>query len=342
MANPTLQFAALDLSLATIYSTSSNQTSFIRVRGDFTNSSNTITNVVDVDGYLGLSSVEINSMGARSSGETDGYVQITGVNIPSAQITLSSPAVATNQDQLIFIAPQKGYYYIKDVIFSKIGASPDNPPENFTYITGSDDANYDSSELPWAVVAQLAATSSIGVALTGQYGQYFLSKVPQRDSISQIDVILSSSTTPFAFSEPSSYGLTTNQPKLLIAQLSGSFTPLVAANDAGISQGLGLAPYNTVVASTLASLASGSEAGFPYTGSAEITGSLGVTGSSEFLINSSENFIIKNASSPTQSLFNINQDGVAVFRAREGVDGVPTAIVGGLYFTTSSAYIGVN
>jgi hypothetical protein len=342
MANPNLQFAALDLSTATIYSTSSNQTSFIRVRGDFTNSSNTITNVVDVDGYLGLSSVESNSMGARSSGETDGYVQITGVNIPSAQITLSSPAVASGTDQLIFIAPQKGYYYIKDVTFSKIGSSPDNPPENFTYITGSDDANYDSSELPWAVVAQLAATSSIGVALVGLYGQYFLSKVPQRDSSTQIDVILSSSATPFAFNEPSSYGLTTNQTKLLIAQLSGSFTPLVAASDAGISQGLGLAPYNTVVASTLASLASGSEAGFPYTGSAQITGSLSVTGSSTISLTTNEKFLINNATAVTQSLFQVNNEGVAIFRAREGVDGVPTPVVGGMYFTTSSAYIGLN
>jgi len=342
MANPNLQFAALDLSTATIYSTSSNQTTFIRVRGDFTNSSNTITNVVDVAGYLGLSSVEINSMGARSSGETDGYVQITGVNIPSAQITLSSPAVASGTDQLIFIAPQKGYYYIKDVTFSKIDSSPDNPPENFTYITGSDDANYDSSELPWAVVAQLAATSSISTPLTGQYGQYFLSKVPQRDSSTQIDVILSSSATPFAFNEPLSYGLTTNQSKLLISQLSGSFTPLVAASDAGISQGLGLAPYNTVVASTLALFTSGSEAGFPYTGSAQITGSLSVTGSSTISLTTNEKFLINNATAVTQSLFQVNNEGVVIFRAREGVDGVPTPVVGGMYFTTSSAYIGLE
>ena len=73
-----------------------------------------------------------------------------------------------------------------------------------------------------------------------------------------------------------------------------------------------------------------------------ITGSLGVTGSIDNLLASTENFLIKNASAPTQSLFKIDNEGVAVFRAREGGDGIPSAIVGGLYFNTSSAVIGVD
>jgi hypothetical protein len=81
---------------------------------------------------------------------------------------------------------------------------------------------------------------------------------------------------------------------------------------------------------------------FPYTGSAQITGSLGVTGSVEALLASNENFLIKNATAPTQSLFKVDDEGVAVFRAREGADGVPSAVVGGLYFTTSSAFLGVD
>ena len=117
---------------------------------------------------------------------------------------------------------------------------------------------------------------------------------------------------------------------------------LAGANDlTGGGQGLGLAAYNTSVASIIAQLSSGS-GGFPHTGSAQITGSLGVTGSIDNLLASTENFLIKNASAPTQSLFKIDNEGVAVFRAREGGDGIPSAIVGGLYFNTSSAFIGVD
>ena len=59
MANPNLQFASLDLSTATLYSTASNTTSFIRITGDFINGQNTITNVTDVVGYYGTSSFQV-------------------------------------------------------------------------------------------------------------------------------------------------------------------------------------------------------------------------------------------------------------------------------------------
>ena len=341
MANPILQFASIEITSLNLFSTSSNTTSFIRVTGDFVSGQNTITNVTDVVGYYGQSTIEI-GMSVRSSGEISGIATITDFDPGANTITLNQSAIASATNQTIFISPSTGMYYIKNATFNKLGGNTANPPSDFRAITGSLDANYDSNTIPWGVVGQLATTSSAGTALTGLFGQYYLTKIPVRTSNTIVDLILTASNAIPAFTQPSGYVLSTSQAKLYLAQVSGSFMPLAAANDVGVSQGLGLAPYNTVVASTLAQFASGSEAGFPYTGSAEITGSLGVTGSSEFLINSSENFIIKNASSPTQSLFNINQDGVAVFRAREGVDGVPTAIVGGLYFTTSSAYIGVN
>ena len=120
---------------------------------------------------------------------------------------------------------------------------------------------------------------------------------------------------------------------------------IAGASDVGAGgQGLALAAYQTAVASVFSTLTVGYWGwdAFPYTGAAEITGSLGVTGSVETLLNSSENFLIKNAQAPTQSLFQIDEEGVAVFRAREGSDGAPSAVVGGLYFTTSSAFIGID
>lgn len=194
------------------------------------------------------------------------------------------------------------------------------------------------------VIGQLATTSSITSGLAGKYAQYTITKITDRISSTQVNMFITASDTVNAFVEPTGYTLTTNQSTLLLSEISGSFMTIAGANDlSGGGQGLGLAAYQTVVASTIAALTSGSGGvSFPYTGSAEITGSLGVTGSIENLINSGENFLIKNATAPTQSLFQIDNDGVAVFRAREGVDGEPSAVLGGLYFTTESAYLGVD
>lgn len=59
MANPTLQFANIDLSSATIYSTASNQNGFIRITADFVNGSTTVSNVDNNNfpTYFGTSSI---------------------------------------------------------------------------------------------------------------------------------------------------------------------------------------------------------------------------------------------------------------------------------------------
>ena len=345
MANPTLQFANIDLSNATIYSTASNQNGFIRITADFTNGSTTVTNVDNNNfpTYFGTSSI-LPGMLLISSGEVAEPTVITSYNSGTGQIELASAAVASATGQTARIMPPAGMYFIESASFSKVGGGSTNPPNDFRDITGSEDSNYDSGELPWGVIGQLATTSSISNGLAGKYSQYTITKITDRISSTQINMFVTASDTINAFIEPTGYALTTNQSALLLSEISGSFMTIVGANDLSAGgQGLGLAAYQTVVASTLAVLTSGSGGvSFPYTGSAEITGSLGVTGSVEALINSSENFLIKNATAPTQSLFQIDNDGVAVFRAREGGDGAPSAILGGLYFTTESAFLGVD
>ena len=108
----------------------------------------------------------------------------------------------------------------------------------------------------------------------------------------------------------------------------------------GLSSGANVGPYQITLPSVIDK--TGSEDTFPYTGSAEITGSLEVTGSVDFLINSGETFKVSNTLSPTQSLFTINQEGVAIFRAREGSDGTPTVVPGAMYFTTESVFFGFD
>jgi hypothetical protein len=340
MANPNLQFASLDLAAlpAIIYSTSSNTTAFIRVTGDFINGENTITNVTDVAGYFGKSTIEV-GMSVRSLGEITSIATITNFDSGTNTITLNQPAIASATGQTIFIMPGTGMYYIKNATFSKTGGSVSNPPNNWNSITGSLDANYDSNTLPWGVVGQLAVTGSPSTTLTGLYSQYTLTKIPVRTSNTVVDLILTASNVIPAFTQPSGYVLSTGQSRLYVAQVSGSFMPLAAANDVGINQGLGLAPYNTVVGSTLANFASGSVgAGFPFTGSADITGSLQVTGSVAFEtgIGGTDFFIIKSGSA---NPIKFNGEGIMQFA---NTNFNPTAIGGGIYYSGSQWFLGVD
>jgi hypothetical protein len=338
MATPNLQYASIDISTATLYSTSSNTTTFIRVAGDFVNSSNIVTNVTDVSGYYGKSTIEV-GMSVRSSGEISTIATITNFDPGTNTITLDQPAINSGTNQTMSIAPGTGMYYIKNAVFSKTGGSPSNPPADFRAVTGSLDINYDSNTLPWGIVGQLATTASFATALIGLYGQYQLTKIPVRTSNTVADILLTASNDIPAFTQPSGYVLTPTQTKLYLAQVSGSFMPLAAAADAGINQGLGLSPYNTIVGSTLASFASGSVgAGFPFTGSADITGSLQVTGSVAFEtgIGGTDFFIIKSGSA---NPIKFNGQGIMQFA---NTNFNPTAIGGGIYYSASQWFLGVD
>jgi hypothetical protein len=79
---------------------------------------------------------------------------------------------------------------------------------------------------------------------------------------------------------------------------------------------------------------------FPYTGSAIITGSLTVTGSNEFITEEGgyDFFLIKSGSITN---LKFNNEGIAQFHAYEN-EFNPSPILGGLYFTSESLYIGLE
>ena len=343
MANPQVQFAGLDLSNATIYSTQSNFNAFIRVKGDFTAGSPNVTNVVNQNAaggaYYGTSSI-MPGMFLMSSGETTKFTRIVSYNQGTGTITLAENASGTaTQATNVRIAPPKGMYFVKSGSFNKAGTGA---PQDWRAVTGSEDSEYDNTEPKWGVVAQLASTSSPTSGITGLYGQYTITKIQDRISSNLTSFFITSSTTVNIFKEESDKCVAATQGVMLLSSMENNLMTIAAAGDAGTNQGYGLAAYQTAVGAQIASLTSASGAGFPFTGSAQITGSIGLTGSQANLIQSAEQFIVKNALSPTQSLFEVKGDGTAVFRARVGADGAPSAVVGGLYFTTSSVFVGIN
>ena len=342
MAYPTLQFARLSYGSADFYSNESNVNAFIRINADTTSGSPIITNVAEQAGGAFTTAELKVGMTLVSSGEFSGDVTITNLDLGNNQITVSENATATATGQVMRIRPAKGMYFFESASFAKVGTGE---PSDLRDITGSEDAEYDSNDLKWGVVAALAETGSVTTTVTGLYGQYEITQIQSRISATQMNFFATASDSLPSFIEESGSQVSAGSSTLMVSQISNNLMTIAGAADVGGGgQGLALAAYQNAVASVFSTLTSGSGGGdaFPYTGSAQITGSLGVTGSVETLLNSSENFLIKNAQAPTQSLFQIDEEGVAVFRAREGSDGAPSAIVGGLYFTTSSAFIGID
>ena len=342
MAYPTLQFARLSYGSADFYSNENNVNAFIRINASTTSGSPIITNIAEQSGGAFTTSELKVGMILVSSGEFASDVTIIALDLGSNQLTVSANATASATNQLMRIRPSKGMYFFASASFSKVGTGE---PSDLRDITGSQDANYDSNELKWGIAASLAATGSVTQTVTGLYGQYEITDIQSRISNTEMNFFATASDSLPSFIEGSGSQVSAGSGTLMVSQISNNLMTIAGAADVGAGgQGLALAAYQTAVGSVFSTLSSGSGGGaaFPHTGSAQITGSLGVTGSSEILLNNTENFLIKNAVAPTQSLFQIDDEGVALFRAREGSDGIPTAVVGGLYYTTSSAFIGVD
>ena len=341
MAYPTLQFARLSYDAADLYSNESNINSFIRINADTTNGSPIITNVGEQAGGAFTTAELKVGMILVSSGEFASDVTITNLDLGNNQLTVSENATATAANQVMRIRPSKGMYFFASSSFSKVGTGE---PSDLRDVTGSQDANYDSNDLKWGIIAPLAATGSVTTTVTGLYGQYEITEIQNRTGNTQMNFFATASDLLPSFIEESGSQVSAGSSVLMLSEISNNLMTIAGASDVGGGgQGLALAAYQNAVSSVFSTLTSGSGGSdFPYTGSTQITGSLGVTGSSELLLNTNENFLIKNAAVPTQSLFQIDEEGVALFRAREGSDGIPTPIVGGLYYTTSSAFIGVD
>ena len=336
MAFPVLTFGSLEYNGSSgLYSNENQANGFIRLNG--TGSGTNVTGLASVSGYFDINYVKPGMVISSTIGNT------TVVTVDVNNNSLTTADTVSGQG-LLRIRPQKGLYFFESASFSKVGTGE---PSDLRDITGSDDSEYNTDYNKWGIVASLAVTGSVTTTVAGDYGQYQITEITDRISTTRMNFFASSSNgLGNNFIERSGSQVSAGSTFMLVSEISSTngLMTLAGANDlTGGGQGLGLSAYNTSVASIFAQLTSGSGGdAFPYTGSAQITGSLGVTGSVDNLLNSSENFLIKNASAPTQSLFKIDNEGVATFRAREGADGVPSAIVGGLYFTTSSAYIGVD
>ena len=121
----------------------------------------------------------------------------------------------------------------------------------------------------------------------------------------------------------------------------GPMFSAISIDGSQVNEASGFAAYQIAVQDLFDRTATGSGAGsgFPFTGSAQITGSLSVTGSSTFELNQGQTtdfFLIKSSSF---SSLKVNSDGVVTFG---NFNSLPTAVSGGMAYSGSNFYVGIE
>jgi len=345
MATKQLLFGSL--SIGSIFTNTIGANQFIRLNGNTTSGSPTITNVADNGAsYFGVAELRVGmELIAGGSFPTKVTVQsITGAS-PNATVVVSGNAAATNEGGLLRVDPGPGQAFIESGSLSFPSGQTDI---NASSITGSNDSQYVANDLQWAIAVPVAKDGNLSQQRVGQFAQFSLFDVQSRPggaTGAEANLFVTSSGGDMnGFPDGFDWYSATSQCILYQVGDENQAGPTFQGSDAAISNAFGFAPGQIVASNLLDALTSGSGGGgsaFPFTGSAEISGSIDMTGSFSTLLNSSELFLIKSATAPTQSLFQIDSEGIATFRVQP--DGtIPSAVEGGLYFTTASAYIGVK
>ena len=184
MAQDRLFYGAIDT--ATIFANGSN--SFIRIRFDADTTSTTLTNVVNVSGYFGLANI-IPGQQLVASGQFPSGTTVVSVDIGAGEITVSDNPDANGTNRLGRVSPPKGQYFVNSGSLTV----PTNNPLNVFDITGSEDTQYNSSDNKFGVLLQQASTSSLSSAINGEFAQYEISRVVDRQNTLEASFYITSS-----------------------------------------------------------------------------------------------------------------------------------------------------
>ena len=312
----------------------------VAINGDTINGQSTITNIAAYNGTQDITLLRVGqTINTVTGGGFSSNVIIT--NIAGSTLTVDTNAVASQTGGIFTADTPAGIYFFNSASFL-------DPQSVLTVnnITGSNDADYDATLSPVYGVVGQASTTLGGQSIPGKFHLYKITDVTYRNiGIAKFSGFIAWGEQGVE-ADSGDFLLATANQTLAIGALSPSSSNVTIYDNASITStpaGSSVAGYQIALPGVIDQANTGSSGdSFPYTGSAQITGSLSVTGSSTISLTTNEKFLINNATAVTQSLFQVNNEGVVIFRAREGVDGVPTPVVGGMYFTTSSAYIGLE
>ena len=369
MAKSKLYYGSI--SNATMYANGTN--GFIRVRFTADVGDTTLSNCEDVAGYFGLSEIipgqQIAIGGSTLSGGA-ASATITAVDVVGQSIDIDTSIAIARSGYTSRISPPKGQYFFNSGSIT----NPSNVTLVTNDITGSEDTNYNEGENKFGILLLQANTSSLSSTIDGDLAQYEISRIIDRQNTTTFSFYVTSSATGILSEEPgkaAASGLTSFA--LLELSYSSSlgtiFNQSIAGTPAGgyefgayqvalqeyyddLRVGIyhssslveGNADFINFTGSAVKSITTASINGqngvlielegggggdtFPYTGSALITGSLGITGSFEM-------------HSGSTKPFKINEDGTVQLFSHENSYN-PTAVLGGIYFTSQSVYFGLE
>ena len=261
-------------------------------------------------------------------------------NISGTTLTVDTPANATGTTQTFAADTPVGTYFISSASFS----DPQNII-NVNDVTGSLDTDYNKELSPKYAILAAASSTLTDNAITGKFHNYVITDVPYRNpSIGEISVFVSwgeagiESDSGEVMYQGSDQTLAIGAMSVTSSQIS-TFDPSIIT---GLDPGANVGPYQITLPAVIDKTGSGDT--FPYTGSAEISGSLAVTGSNTFLLNNGNEFKIQSIKgNPTLDLLNVNGDtNVINFHAYGNADVKPAAVLGGIYFTSASLFIGIE
>ena len=355
--------------------------SYIRVRFDATTSSTTLTNVTDVSGYFGLDKVRVGQILVESSAFPSGTI-ITAVDVGNNTITVEdNPSTAESQGLGRISPPQGDYFiesasiidpqglvnfnditgsddsnYLDSAVYALLGPSADdgqnevvgrfhkytisevfyrNPSgaEGSIYIkwgekgteSSSGDELFVGSNQKMAIVA-LTPSESLAPIFSPSFTGITDLNVGQGVAAFQIEVqdFLDDIVTTDVFYTGSSVNSNIENLNFIgdgvTVQSSGSRGVVIniPGGDAGSA--------------------------FPYTGSASITGSLEVIGftnltGSTFIKGGVGLDALTVSDSSGDKKFSVNSEGVIVLEEQATE---PTAVEGGIYYSHSQFYFGVE
>ena len=310
------------------------------INGTIQSGQSTITGITPQSGTQDVSLLRV-GMSIQSFG--GGYAtNPTIVSIDSStQITVNQTATA-NVTNVFGASLSGGKYFFNS-------ASIIDPQQlvNVNSITGSLDENYNASLSPvYAVVGQ-ASTSLGGTQILGKFFNYKITEVTYRDlGSAEISAFIEWGGEGTEADSGNALLASSNQTLAIgaMSSTSSAVTIFDPSYISGTAVGSTVAGYQqTVVGVIDQALTSSVGTGFPFTGSAQITGSLAVTGSNTFLLNTDNELkITKNSGTPLDLLNVDGNTGVINFNAYADADAKPTAVLGGIYFTSASLFIGLE
>lgn len=315
----------------TMFPGGTDDNNFIRFTATYQSGNNTVTVTSENASYRSSAFIRKGMILRKTGlGFTDNLTTITSdINTGTNQFTIADAPDANLSTGTTVVRLNKGRSFIDSGSFVR----PNNYPNwNLTEVTGSSDSEYSAGDRKWAILTEMALTSSETSAVSSVYGVYEITEVTNRGSNTLASMFITSSAKhpePVAFT-PFKTGTSVGITELT---LTSSVPQLFHGGDIDVVEGLGFAGAQDQVLEFLDKSNS-----FPFSGSAQITGSLGVTGSAEIFKGqgNTDFFLIKSASF---SSLKFNNKGVAVFG---GFSTLPTAIEGGFAYSASNFYAGVQ